>query len=301
MRGPTSAAHLVACASAVWVLAGAPGAAQAQGYDYDVTELELTGASPFFDDFADGERSLPPTSSLQDILGTTTEGVGSLRLTDADGAAPTSFPNGATGGNNVALLTSTGFFDGAGPASFITTWSGPLPTLSGDEYTDAFGEVLFFFPEPVDPGPQTFSLSVTASGFLGTLPFVECQHADPQVAMLYTEPFLTIAACDPIDPGDVTGPIVLRLDFDDAGNAFSFAYSLDGGASFKPSSSWALPIASLPVASMQAGSALPGVSASATALPPVQLPGPGIVTGIALLAAALTSGALRAPRSQEQA
>ncbi len=113
MRDPTSAVRgeargtawrVIFWVSAVALGVGAENHAKAASYDYGVTRFELTGATTFLDDFADGERDLPPTSALEDSVGVTTEIVGSLRLTDADGAGPTGFPNGATGLLDIAIL-----------------------------------------------------------------------------------------------------------------------------------------------------------------------------------------------------
>jgi hypothetical protein len=46
----------------------------------------------------------------------------------------------------------------------------------------------------------------------------------------FTTPYLASTA---VDPGDVTGRIVLRLAFDDASDTFTGAFSLDGGATFQ--------------------------------------------------------------------
>jgi hypothetical protein len=37
-----------------------------------------------------------------------------------------------------------------------------------------------------------------------------------------------------VDPGDVTGDVYLRLDFDDGTNDLTASYSLDGGSAFTP-------------------------------------------------------------------
>lgn len=270
------------------LLVGAAGPAEGQHYDFELTRVELSGASSFVDEFSDGERDLPPTSAFDDLFGTTTEEPGFLRLASFDGAESFAHPEAslwepATGRRDAAVLSGAGlaFVDGAGSGVFRSTWTGALPEVSGLDYDRQLSSLLLLSGSG---GSGSLTLSVLASDYTGQLANATCQHGGPSVSMLYLQAFLVVFACDSFDPAEVTGPVVLELGFDDATDTLSFAYSLDGGASFRASSGWEVPRATLDVSSeIQNGYAVLGVGASATRRPSV-LPGPGLAVAAALLA-----------------
>jgi hypothetical protein len=118
-------------------------------------------------------------------------------------------------------------------------------------------------------------------------------HLGHQVVATYTAALVgTLIACDPIDPVDVTGAIVLRTDFDDAGDTLSYAYSLDGGTTFVPSSSRAAPVVSQPVLPTPTVPCfgVPILAAGAAEHAPVSVPGPGAWTALGRLVAGLGLG-----------
>jgi hypothetical protein len=283
------------------LLLGLSGSAQAQSFDFELTRAELAGTSSFVDDFSDGERDLPPTSDFFDLYGTTSEDPGVLRLKTGDGAqafeyTASSLIEYATGYRDVVLLSPGpsmhGFFDGGGDGVFRTSWTGPLPEVTGRDYD----RQLFTYLLVQGSGTAALNLSVIASDYAGDLAAATCQDVGPRVSMVYTEAFATWFACDPFDPAEVTGPIVLEVDFADASNSLSFAYSLDGGLSFRPSSAWQSPTDAVHMTAIQGGYALVGAGASAT-VRPSQLPGPGIGVAAGLLACGAAGLARRRHRA----
>lgn len=285
--------------SAGWLAAlllGIAGPAEAQHYDFDLTRIEVDSYSSFVDDFSDGDRNAPPTSALGDLYGVTTEEPGALRLTSADGADAfayeLSLQEPATGLRDVAILASPGFFDGLGPGVFRTTWAGPAPEVTGLDYDRQFFQLLLL-QESFSP---VVTFSVLASSDTGDYAAITCQGAgQPSVSVTYASQGVIFFACDPFDAAEVTGPIVLESSFDDTDNRLSFAYSLDGGASFRPWSTWQNP-ATFP-ALADGSSAILGLGASATRLPS-ELPGPGIAAAALLLVTGipLARRRRRAPR-----
>lgn len=285
-RYASAVASLLALLVAGLVSSGATAAVNAP-FQFDLLELEVAATAPgasFFDDFSDGVRSQYPTIFITDPApGVTTEYVGRLEFTDADGALElfdlqAQFQIGYA--DQVYLLPSQPhvYIDGGGSLVLTATWGPEVPTDDGVLYRSLATAIALqdplFQSEAI---PHVYVELVSSSlGAPSALP-PACDGPGPVVLAVFSDGELggtpQTLACDLLDPADVTGPIAMRVSFDDGTDEFDFAYSVDGGTTFVAASTWDAPTGPVAVPEAQGQILIPLLQASAAAAPAVPVGG----------------------------
>jgi hypothetical protein len=236
-----------------WVVAGflvgVPAGAMHLDYEGLVDRFEVTGnmVGGLSDDFDDGV--VAPWSTF---FGTASESGGFLHLTDpgfvdlqltpglplvaerSDAAAPATF--------NVA--------DGAGSFGGTSTWTMALPDTDevfgmniGYDTTSQHESIWAVVANPGAAYAAEFGLAagLYLSQFKAIGPVGG--STDPGTGSLANVDVAAFLA------GDVTGPIMLQISFDDGADAFSVSFSLDGGTTFL-SPFGSIPLGGSPVGDM---------------------------------------------------
>lgn len=200
--------------------------AGAQGFDFALERIEISGNGAFVDEFDDGRRDLLPTRALIERDGSrVTESAGRLLLTDRDGASR---------GIYDAVTSNRLIKPGAGDATIRIAIRPDVPSDDVQEIGLALDD-----PEP-NGGFTRARLSVrrAVAPSVGTSPCVQ----DGALAIVFRGPDDPQDACAFLDPSALGPlPLVLRIDHDDATHSVLAAYSLDGGTTFQLATSWSKP------------------------------------------------------------
>jgi hypothetical protein len=186
----------------------------AASYSFDVDRLEIAGNLPgsFVDEFDD--NSLSPY--WQEHEPTVTESGGVVTLSNT--------------GSGSTTLDSTGFLtvqDGFGDFTITSTWSTGLPMYTQQFWMDVFHGIGNNNTESISIGVSYLTPSLaTYLGMPTGGPVMFFGREAFDIGEFDFQAFL-------IDPGSVTGDILLQLTFNDALNQFSGAISLDGGNTYQ--------------------------------------------------------------------
>lgn len=215
----------------VWL----PSVGDAARFDFALDRVEVEqGPISFGDEFDDGLFGEPYVVAPGTVV---REAGGLLLLTDADGAtlADSEIPFFT----DLVLVDPSGaWFDGLGAGRMDGRFRPDLP-LPGSYYlvaavapqSGAEADLLFGSTADLDP-------SIDPPGCFGPEPHL--------VGFLSFQLGPGLSGCDRVASGSVAGPVILRLEFDDAINSARASYSLDG-LQFVPGDFWDVPAAPIPL------------------------------------------------------
>jgi len=173
------------------------------------------GTPDVVNEFDDG--ALLP--EFYNAFGTALESGGYLVLTNPGFHAPS--PLGGTIDLSVAASSSTRIFGGSGDATTTSYWD-PTPPPLGQSY-----HFTFFVTVAVGGFQQIMGIGIANRA--GTLEFEQHRADLNQSTFAYQNLVFDFMA---ISPGDITGQIGLRLDYDDSTQFVTGSVSLDGGATW---------------------------------------------------------------------
>lgn len=213
----------------VAVALAAPAAAFHTAFSYRVDRFEADGNAlgPFdgTPDVVDDFSAAPLGPAFYLAYGTATEAGGYLQLTNPGAHFPgfpdPSSPSGALLDVSIAASAyPVRMYDGSGDFSGTAYWEGVVPAV-GHHYhfsVYTFGGLPGLYSEAFGIAIRRTDTAVEVEQHLTEIDQYTSTFQNTQ--LLFHE----------IDPADVTGRILFRIDFDDATNQASTAFSLDEGA-----------------------------------------------------------------------
>ena len=209
----------------------------AVGFDYALDELRVTGNLEFLDDFEDGSRTSPPTSSLQDWRGTRATEAGGYLVLDSDNGF---YPRPDLGRDlhwlmGLVELVPPIVDGGSGTTTISASFRPDVPGSGFDgrmyeHYAIAAGT----------EGSQSVELGI-ASWFVGVLnvTFSDNRRFAAGEDDILGQHFLPTSS--------ITGNIVLELVVDHATDTVTPRFSVDGGTTFIEATDWGNPAEPGPV------------------------------------------------------
>lgn len=183
-----------------------------------LNHFDISGDLNFSDDFEDGLRNSPPTASLIDSFGNTTEGGGALQFDSSDGGFLVVHPPFPDALRDVAVFNQAVVDLPTGGTTAQARFQPMLAEIAGGTSADAYG---------------MFITSFSGGAFLAI-----AQDFFGNPSAVFLDAAGTVYGADNINLPGVTGDIVLELALDQSTDLVTPRYSIDGGTSFVEYGAW---------------------------------------------------------------
>ncbi len=185
---------------------------------WHLNQIDIFGDLNFSDDFGDGLRNSPPTSSLIDQLGNTTEAGGALQFDSSDGGFLFSLPPFPDALRDQVIFNQPVADLISGGTTLQAHFQPMLTAIAVGSIADLYG---------------IFITSFAGGAFLNV-----AQDFFGNPSVVYLDEMSNVIGIDAINLAGVTGDIVLDLSLDQSTDLVTPRYSIDGGVSFEEYGTW---------------------------------------------------------------